>query len=322
MNNQASAGDTCTINREISVGGKIAFQAGEWVRIERVEPDPQRPEHKYVVMSQFLGSQLKLTDADLTVRSHAQPAPLPPGAVPLAQMDAPGAAFPPPMGAPGAGGIEHPGDRGFRSSPAFLPVVIIVAIVIAVTAFAAVYFVTNRGEEVPVEAGWNTFESGGVQISLPDKYEGGSADEMDDIVQNMKSMGPEYEAMAEMAAANPDLFLLWAYDTEISTGGFMTNVIVLAEPIPSGVTLESYVDAASNLLPSEINIVEQDIVSLDEYKAARLVMETTMMGSTIKQVAYSIKGDSTMYSLTFSTDSSEFSKRLPDFEKSANSFRY
>ena len=322
MENQIRAGDTCAITREISVGGKPAFQAGEWVRVERIEPDPQRPEHRYVVRSQFLQSWLKLTDADLAVRSQAQPAPLTPGVAPLPPMEAPGAAFPPQMMAPGAGRAEPPGAGGFRSSSAFLPVVIIVAIVIAVAAFAVAYFITSGGEEVPVEAGWNTFEGGGVQISLPDNYEGGSAEEMDEIVKKMESLGPEYSAMADMMAANPDLFLLWAYDPVISTGGLVSNVIVLEEPVLSGITLESYVEAASNLLPPEMRVVEQDIVSLDKYEAARWVLDTTMMGATIKQVVYAIKGDSTMYTVTFSTSSNEFNKRLPDFEKSIESFRY
>jgi len=322
MDNQISAGDTCTITREISVGGRLAFQEGEWVRVESVDPDPQRPEHRYIVMSQFLNSRLKLTDADLAVRSHAQPAPPTPEAAPLPQMEAPGAAFPPPMGAHGAGGIKSPEDRGFRSSQAFLPVVIIVAIVIAVAAFAAVYFITRGGEEVPVEAGWKTFEGEGVQISLPDNYEGGSADEVEEIVKKMKSLGSEYEAMAEMMNANPDMFVLWVYDPEISTGGLVSNVIVLEEPIPSGISLESYVEAASDMLPPEMQVVEQGIVSLDKYEAARLVMDTTMMGATIKQVVYAIKDGSTMYTITFSTSLSEFNERLPDFEKSVNTFRY
>ncbi len=322
MNNKARVGDTCTITREISVGGRLAFQVGEWVRVERIEPDPQRPEHRYVVMSQFLQSRLKLTDADLAVRSQDRPAPLTPEAAPLPEMEAPGAAFPPPVRAPGAGRVKPPGEGGFRSLPAFMPVVIIIAIVLAVAAFAAVYFLTRGKETVPVEAGWKTFEGGGVQISLPDNYEGGSVDEMDDIVQKMESMAPEYSAIAEAMAASPDLFTLWAYDPEISSGGFMTNVIVLKEPIPSGITLESYIQAASNLLPPEMRIVEQEIVSLDKYEAARWIMETTMMGTTVKQVAYAIKDDKTMYTVTFSTGSNEFNKRLPDFEKSIESFRY
>lgn len=311
MDKRISAGDTCIITRDISIEGRPAFQKGEWVKVEMVEPDPQRPEHRFVTRSQFLQSWVKLTGSDLEVRYQALPA-----------VAAPGTAYVPSAASPLGGASESAGAGRLRSSPAFLPVVMVVAVAIALAGFAAVYFVTREEEDIAVDAGWKMHEGGGVKLSLPDNYEVGSGDEMDSMVKSMKSLGSDYEAMAEMVAANPEMFRMWAYDPEVGNDGFMTNVTVVAEPIPSGITLESYIRAATSMLPEEMRIVEQDVMPVGEYEAARWVMETTMMGSTIKQLSYAMKGDKEMYIVTFTTSLNDFNKLLPDFEKSIESFRH
>jgi hypothetical protein len=44
-------GEVRQVTRDIDIGGATAFTRGEQVTIERVEPNPERPEYKHVVFS-------------------------------------------------------------------------------------------------------------------------------------------------------------------------------------------------------------------------------------------------------------------------------
>ncbi|MHB8894313.1 MAG: hypothetical protein ACYC99_03930 [Candidatus Geothermincolia bacterium] len=60
-----SDGETRKVARDIDVGGAIAFRQGEQVVIEAVEPNPERPEYKYVVYSSLMMRRYQLRDEDL-----------------------------------------------------------------------------------------------------------------------------------------------------------------------------------------------------------------------------------------------------------------
>lgn len=60
-----SAAKNGKITRDIFIGGGIAFSAGEEITVESVEPDPQRPEYRYVVNSATLAKRLRLSDNDI-----------------------------------------------------------------------------------------------------------------------------------------------------------------------------------------------------------------------------------------------------------------
>jgi len=51
---QLNAGDTIQISHDIVSGGKVAFAVAEKVKVEKIEPDPQQPECKYIVYSNRL----------------------------------------------------------------------------------------------------------------------------------------------------------------------------------------------------------------------------------------------------------------------------
>lgn len=53
------------LRRDISFGHLPAFRERELVQIEKVDPDPETPENRYVVTSKTLGKQFRLSDHDL-----------------------------------------------------------------------------------------------------------------------------------------------------------------------------------------------------------------------------------------------------------------
>lgn len=65
MSADFEAGKACRITRDITIGGELAFEAGEVVTVDKVDPNPRKPDFKYVVASRILGNKYQLTDRDI-----------------------------------------------------------------------------------------------------------------------------------------------------------------------------------------------------------------------------------------------------------------
>jgi len=76
------------IKRRIVVeGGQVAFEAGEQVTVESVQPNPQNPAYKYVVFSSRLQKRYQLSDDDIQLTQAQQPQqPYPPEVMPPFQQ--------------------------------------------------------------------------------------------------------------------------------------------------------------------------------------------------------------------------------------------
>jgi hypothetical protein len=85
--------------------------------------------------------------------------------------------------------------------------------------------------------GWNKFEGEGIDVWLPNSYQGGNLEkDLDVIVGRLETLGPEYEQIIQTIKANPSLFVLWAFDTYIGDTGFLTNMNITHEEVVSAVT--------------------------------------------------------------------------------------
>ena len=179
---------------------------------------------------------------------------------------------------------------------------------------------TPAGSAIP--PGWTEFRQDGVALWLPPSYFGaGTGPNLDRVVETVRALGPEFEGLAALIEANPDAYLLWAFDSNFGTSGFLTNVNVTTEQLPSDVSLEAYLDTVDRQLPDSIQVLERDIVPLTGTRAGRLVLQWSVQEAPIKQVAYVVKAGLTIYSVTYSTAASEFDERLPVFEQSIRTFR-
>lgn len=78
-NGDITPGRVRAMARDIIIDGTAAFSRGEQVKIEKIEPNLQRPEYKYVVFSQNLQKYFQLSDADLVL---PPPPATPPSALP------------------------------------------------------------------------------------------------------------------------------------------------------------------------------------------------------------------------------------------------
>ncbi|MCG2796575.1 MAG: hypothetical protein L6427_12085 [Actinomycetia bacterium] len=60
-------GDTCVVTHDIVIKGIEAFNKGERILVEKVIPNAQRPEFKFVVSSVPLQQRFQLSDQDLVI---------------------------------------------------------------------------------------------------------------------------------------------------------------------------------------------------------------------------------------------------------------
>lgn len=179
---------------------------------------------------------------------------------------------------------------------------------------------TSEPTATPIP-GWEKFEGGGVELWLPESYEGLSIDEdIDVVVERLRTFGPDFEQMAQTIEQNPSMYVIWAFDSEIGDSGFLTNVAVTTEKVLSAMTIDTYLDAALKQLPAAFQVVDRDIVSLNDHQAGRLVIEFAVPGVVGREVMYAVKDDNAMWVITYATGAEEFDQRLPFFEQSALTF--
>jgi hypothetical protein len=196
-----------------------------------------------------------------------------------------------------------------------------------VFAAGAVMFVADRAPRATAQPtptpipGWEKIEGSGASLWMPESFAGGNLEEdLELIIEDMKSLGPTYELAAQNIKQNRSAFALWAFDARLGPSGFLTNVNVTREKVPSAVTVETYMDAATAQLPADFHVLSRELVSLGSYEAGRLTTEFSVSGPKGSQLIYIIKNGSRVYAITYSTGADEFQRRLPVFEQSARTF--
>ncbi len=73
LSEEIAAGTPCTVTRDITIGGELAFEEGETVTVEKVDPNPAKPDYRYVVRSRLLGSLYQLREKDLVPAVETAP---------------------------------------------------------------------------------------------------------------------------------------------------------------------------------------------------------------------------------------------------------
>jgi hypothetical protein len=192
----------------------------------------------------------------------------------------------------------------------------------AVATSTATTVAPATGPSAQPPAGWKKFTGGGAEIYLPPAFEGGDRGaDVQNVVKRLRVLGPGYQNLAAALEADPAVFAIWAFDPAGATSGFLTNLSVVLDRTPTGVTLKEYIRTTAEQLPADFHIAGSAELRLNGREAARLVMDFTVQGVQGSQLIYIVKNPSGIWTLTYSTSAAEFQARLPDLEKSAATFR-
>lgn len=201
-------------------------------------------------------------------------------------------------------------------------VIVIILLVVGIAACSQGNSENNdTTEAVEIPPSYKKIEGDGMEIWLPDSFEGGNLEEdLDFIVEKLDQLGPEYSQISEMISRNPSMFALWAFDWEIVDTSFLTNVNVTREKVPSGMNINAYMDLLSEQLPPGFNITNRETVTIGDQSVGRIFVDFSVTGIEGKEIIYIYKVDNTIWIVTFATSVDEFDERLPDFETSAQTF--
>ncbi|BAY61927.1 protein kinase [Calothrix brevissima NIES-22] len=173
-------------------------------------------------------------------------------------------------------------------------------------------------ENIPpsVPSGWKKSQGGGAELWLPPSWED------KDLYKSINKLGshnPEVQQFVQQMQQNPLAFPIWAFDSNNSDSGLVTNVIVSKEQVNFATNLETYLQEESKQLPAQIRILDMKTGLVEGYQVGRIITETSF-GISGKQIYYFIKDGRTIWSVIFSTGADEFEKRLPIFEASIRTF--
>lgn len=177
-------------------------------------------------------------------------------------------------------------------------------------------------QAAPIQ-GWKAFKGRGVELWLPQAYQGGSPSASDTtfIIDGIRRLGPQFEQFAQVIERDPSKFALFAIDPQPTASGGLTNVLIGVDRVPSVVTLDVMMKSVASALPSSIRVTEQKLVRLGNQPAGRLTTETAVTSLKVKQLIYLLKQGNTVWSVSFTTEASEFQKRVPLFERSIRTFK-
>jgi hypothetical protein len=205
-----------------------------------------------------------------------------------------------------------------------IPVVIVFAVLCVVGGLLLAARGSPAGTVQPTATpipGWERFEGAGVELWLPQRFDGGDlTQDLDVIVSKMRTLGPDFEQTAKMIESNPSAFAIWAFDTKQSKSGFLTNVNIVKDRVLSATTLDAYVGAIPKNLPASVKITGQDKVNLERYEAARMTLEMDLPGVRAKELVYVIKNKNVVWVITYAAGQSDYPQLAPIFEQSANTF--
>lgn len=166
----------------------------------------------------------------------------------------------------------------------------------------------------------------GVELSIPNNFEGGNpSKEIDTLSQKLKKVSPEAEAGLEKIKQNPSVFALIAFDPQISSTKFLTNINIRQVQAPPGLTIEEALEALNKELTNPSNqtsysVLDSKVESVKSYKAARILGEPKNTPIPLRQLIYTIKDGDRLWLVTYSTPANEYEQRLPGFEKSIQTF--
>jgi hypothetical protein len=181
----------------------------------------------------------------------------------------------------------------------------------------------QRTVEIP--AGWKLFDSDEFELYLPEQWEGGTEEELQDVIAVLKEQGQT--ALANQVEAGIPYLSFWGYDSETTGSDALTNVNIASESA-SFTTLDKYMDLGYDQMADQyeqmgysFSVFEQDVVSLGSNKeVGRTIVVEEVAGFEVRMVQYIIKSGSVFWIITFTTSPEEFDQYIQTFDKAVETF--
>jgi len=99
-------------------------------------------------------------------------------------------------------------------------------------------------------SGWREHRAGRFTLWLPKSYIAGDPAKNNEIlVAKLRTMGPEFQEMADLIEQNPSASSFLAVDSYVGASGGVTNLRIAGEQVASTMTVDAYMDAVTAMFP-------------------------------------------------------------------------
>ncbi len=171
------------------------------------------------------------------------------------------------------------------------------------------------------------FNGSDFALSLPEKWEGGTKEELDAVVENLKGAG-RVQLADEVAASKKDLLFFGYNSEEAAQEGSVSNLTITGE-FADFLSIEEYMELSYTNISElytkagyEFEIIKEDIIPIGNYdKTGRVIFEQTVEGIKTKVAQYIIKYKTDFWVLTFTTDMEKFDENVEAFDKTIETFK-
>jgi hypothetical protein len=172
-----------------------------------------------------------------------------------------------------------------------------------------------------IPAGWRPFTGTGVELWLPESFEGGDpATRRNELPDLIRSLGPDYQNMVSALENGAPGMVFLAFDQ----GPVGAMVGVTRRDLPATVRVEEYLEAYLTELPNAapgLVVLEHGTLPLQGEQVGKAIVEVSTQGAKSVQVSYLFHRGDALYTLSYSAPSEAFVEAEPAFEASIASFR-
>ena len=181
---------------------------------------------------------------------------------------------------------------------------------------------------------WKKFSTKEFEIMLPGSFIGGDPKkDKKEIEAKIAELPEKYRAVFK-SLFNGKNCPFFAVDTNINESDPIITVVNTSfDKLPLfsfGMTMEKYLQEGLGRLGKNVEIVEKGVVALQNYQAARVVINNREKGGLFKKpgeiqqiiVFFSIKLKTKFWDFFFATTPARFEKELPIFEQSMHSILF
>jgi hypothetical protein len=176
-------------------------------------------------------------------------------------------------------------------------------------------------EPTPVP-GWKIFTGEGVELALPANFEGGDPiARREELIELVRSLGPEYETYVETVEQNPTGMVLVVFDLESAE----SIVGVTLREVPPEMKLDEYVNGLLGALVEQIpgtSVVDRSEVQRDEDRIGRVILEFATGEAISRQLTFVVLEGGKVWTVSYASPFDRFEEMLPTFDLSMLTFKY
>jgi hypothetical protein len=170
---------------------------------------------------------------------------------------------------------------------------------------------------------WLIFEGEGVELSLPPNFIGGDpVVKQQELVELIRTLGPEYESYIEAVEQNPSGMILVAIDLESAES---IVGITKREEVPPEMTLEEYLNGLLSALVEQIPgtlVIDRSVVRREEDALGRVVLEFATGEAISRQLTFVALEGGLVWTVSYASPLDRFEQMLPTFDLSILTFKY